>query len=83
MNPPFLHCMWSDRMSRLSLTGACEFFSFSTGWTYPVPVWTLFGPVLVPCGLVDNLYPSGSPASPVLDCGSIVGFVWTIGETLV
>ena len=57
MNSPFLQCMWSDRKSRLSLTQACEFFSFSKGRTYLVPVWTLFGPMLVPCGLVDHLGP--------------------------
>ena len=51
MNSPFLHCMWSDRNSRLSVTHACKFFSFSQGWT-------LFGPVLLPCGPVDYLYPS-------------------------
>ena len=37
----------------------------SQGWTYFVPVWTLFGPVLVPCGLVD---PSWTRI------GSFVGF---------
>ena len=60
MNCSSLHCMRSDRMSRLSLTGACEFFFFSQGWTYLVPVWTLFGPVLVSCGLLDHLYPSST-----------------------
>ena len=60
MNSSSLHCMWSDRKSRLSLilTRACEFFFSSQGWTYLAPVWTLFGPVLVLCGLVDRLYPS-------------------------
>ena len=53
MNSLSLHCMWSDRKSRLSLTRACEFFFFSQGRTYLVPVKTLFGPVHVPCGLVD------------------------------
>ena len=56
MNSSSLHCMWSDQKSRLSLTHACEFFSFSKGWTYLVPVWTVLGPVLVPCALVDHLY---------------------------
>ena len=41
-----------------------------TIWTYLVPVWTLFGPVLVPCGLVDPYW-------------LICGFLWTIGELLV
>ena len=58
MNSLSLHYMWSDRKSRLTLTRACELFFFSQGWTYLVPVWTLFGPVLVPCGLVDHLYAS-------------------------
>ena len=58
MNSSSLHCMWSDRKSRLGLTGACEFFSFSKGLTYLVPFGTLIGHVLVLCGLVDHLYPS-------------------------
>ena len=58
INGPFLHCVWTDRKSRLSLTRACEFFFFSQGWTYVVPVSTLFGPVLVPCGLVDSSWTS-------------------------
>ena len=60
MNSPSLHCMWSDRKSRLSLTRACEFFSFLQGWTIQEPlgptfasvrpVWTIgpFVPVLDP-----------------------------------
>ena len=51
MNTSFLHCMWSDRESRLNLTRACEFFFFSQGWTYFVPVWTS-GPVLDPYWLI-------------------------------
>ena len=53
MNFSSLHCMWSDRKTRLSLTRACTFFFFSQGWTYLVPIWTLFRPVLVLRGLVD------------------------------
>ena len=62
MNSSSLHCMWSNRKSRLSLTRACEYFFFSQGWTYLVPVWTLFGPVLVPCGLVAYSYLICGPA---------------------
>ena len=47
MNSLSLHCMWSDRKSRLSLTRACEFFSSSQGWTIQEP----FGPSLCPFGL--------------------------------
>ena len=54
MTSSSLHCMWFDRKSRLSLTRAGEFFFFSQGWTYLVPVWTLFKPVLVQCGLLDQ-----------------------------
>ena len=36
-----------------------------------MPVWTLFGPVLVPCGLVD---PYWLICEPLLDRGSFVGF---------
>ena len=59
MNSSFLHCMWSDRNSRLSLTRACEFFFFSQGWTFARarPVWT--------SGLVLEWW---------LICGSFVGF---------
>ena len=49
MNSPFVHCMWSDQKSWLSLTHACEIVFVYQGWT-------LLGPVLVPCGLVDHLY---------------------------
>ena len=48
-----MHCMWSNRKSRLTLTRACEFFAFSKGWTYLVPVSILIGTVLVSCALVD------------------------------
>ena len=70
-----LHCMQSDRKSRLSVTCACEFFFFSQGWTYLVPVWTLFararpvwsigpfGPVLDTCLTI---------VGPWLICGSFV-----------
>ena len=71
INSSSLHCMWSDRKSRLSLTRACEFFFFSQGWTYLVPVWTLFGPVLVLCGLVD---PSRSRI------GSFVNHCWAVAH---
>ena len=64
MNSSSLHCMWSDRKGGLSLTRACEFFSFFQGWTIQEP----FGPTLdlCPFGLsldpcssrVDHLYPS-------------------------
>ena len=74
MNSSSLHCMWSDRKSMLSLTRACEFFFFSQGWTYLVPVWTLFGPVLVWCGLVDHLDPYWLICEPLLDRGSFVDF---------
>ena len=77
MTSPFLHCMWSNRKSRLSLTRACELFSFSQGWTYLVPVWTLFGPVLVLCGLVDHLYTSWTRIS------SFVNHCWTVAHLLV
>ena len=66
-----LHCMWSDRNSRLSLTRACELFSFSQGWTYLVPVWTLLGTVLVPRGLVDLSWTRS---------GSFVNHCWTLAH---
>ena len=44
MKSPFLHCIWSERKSRLSLTRACELFLFLKGGPLPV---------LVPCGLVN------------------------------
>ena len=71
MNSPFLHCIWMDGKSRLSLTCACEFVFFSQGWTYLVPVWTLFGRVLVPCGLVAHLY---------LICGTVVDHCWPVAH---
>ena len=70
MNLSSLHCMWSDRNSGLSLTSTFEFFFFFRGWTYLVPVWTLFGPVFVPCGLVDPSW----IYEPLLDRGSFMGF---------
>ena len=80
MNSTSLHCVWSDRKSTLSLTRTCEFFFFSQGWTYIVPVWTLFGPVLVPCGLVD---PSWTRIGSFVGfCGPLVTFwldhCWTV-----
>ena len=51
-----------------------------TMWTYLVPVWTLFGPVLVPCGpFVPVLDPCLTGVGPWLICG----FSRTIGELLV
>ena len=44
-------------------------FSFLKGWTYLVPVWTIFRPVLIPCGLVDHLY---------LICGTVYDHCWTV-----
>ena len=80
MNSSSLHCMWSDRKSRLSLTRACEFFFFSQGWTYLVPVWTLFGLEPVPCGpFVPVLNPCLTGVGPWLICG----FLRTFGELLV
>ena len=83
MNSPFLHCMWSHRKSRLSVPRACEFFSFSKGWTYLVPVglsldlcssrvdyWTICGPVFDPCWTLAHFW-------------IICGVLWTIGELLV
>ena len=66
MNSSSLHCMWSDRKSRLSLTRACEFFFFSQGCTFARgrPVWTS-GPVLDPYWLV---------CEPLLGRGPFVGF---------
>ena len=42
INSSCLHCMWSDRKSRLTLTRACELSFFSQGWTFAraLPVWT-------------------------------------------
>ena len=53
MNSPFLHCMWSDRRSRLSLTRACGIFSLSLGWSFARAccVWTS-GPILDPYWLI-------------------------------
>ena len=70
MNSLFLHCMWCDQKSRLSLTRACEFFSFSQGWTFAHAclVWTS-GPVMDPYWL---------PCEPLLDLGSFVGFRGTL-----
>ena len=69
MNSSSLHCMSSDRKSRLSLTRACEFFFFSQGWTFARarPVWTIgpFVPVLDPCLTLIG---------PWLLCGSFAGF---------
>ena len=70
MNSSSLHCMWSDRKSRLSLTRACEFFLFSQGWTFARarPVWTsglVLDPWLICGSFVDHLW---------LICGSFVGF---------
>ena len=87
MNSSSLHCMWSDRKSRLSLIRAFEFFFFSQGWTYLVPVWTLFGPVVVPCGLVAHSYlirgPVFDPCWTVAHLWIICGVLRTIGELLV
>ena len=74
MNSSSLHCMWSDQKSRLSLTRASEFCFFSHGRTYRVPVCTLFGPVLVPCGLVDRSW------TPI---GSFVNHYWNVAHFLV
>ena len=69
MNSLSLHCMWSDRKSRLSLTRACESFVFSQGWTFARvrPVWSIgpFVPVLDLYWLI---------CEPMLDRGSFVGF---------
>ena len=73
MNPPLLHCIWSDRKSRFILTRDCEISSFSKGWTYLVPVWTLFGRVLVPCGLVAHFY-------LILNCGPVFDPCLTVGH---
>ena len=66
MKSPFLHCMWSDQKGELSLTCACELFSFSQGWTFAHarPVWTS-RPVLDPYWLLSE---------PLLDCCSFVRF---------
>ena len=52
-----------------------------------MPVWTLFGPVFVRCGLVAHSY---LICGPVFDyfwtvayLWIIRGFLWTIGELLV
>ena len=82
MNSSSLHCMWSDRKTRLSLTRACEFCLFSQGWNYLVPVWTLFGTVPVPCGLVD---PSWTRIGSFVNHCWIVAHLWVfvpIGELL-
>ena len=71
INSSSLHGMWSNQKSRFSLTRACEFFFFSQEWTYRVPVWTLFGPVLVLCGLVD---PSRTRI------GSFVNHCWSVAH---
>ena len=69
MNSLFLHCMWSDQKSRLSVTHVCELLSFTPGWTFARarPVWTIGSsvPVLDPCLTL---------VGPWLICGSFVGF---------
>ena len=92
MNSSSLHCMWSDRKSRLSLTRACEFFSFFQGWTIQEP----FGPTGCPFGLsldqcssrVDHLNPSWTRiGSYVGFCGPLVNFwldhYWTVLDSWV
>ena len=80
-----LHCMWSDRKSSLSLARACEISFCCQGWTYLVPVWTLFGPVLVPCRLVDLSWTR--IGSCLGCCGPLVSFwldhCWTVLDSLV
>ena len=46
-----------------------------TIWTYVVPVWTLFGPVFIPCGLVAHSYLISGPVSDY--CGT-VAHLWLI-----
>ena len=94
MTSPFLHCMWSDWKSRLSLTRGCVILSFSQGWTLlrpvvlacglvdpPCTIWTRLGPVFDPCWNAGHLWIIGGP---FVDQGWIIyGFLWTIGELLV
>ena len=56
-----------------------NFFFFSQGWTYLVPVWTLFGPVLGPCGLVAHLY---LICGPMFDYCGTVAHLWLICGSL-
>ena len=74
MNSQFLHCMWSDQKSRLSLTRACEFAFFFSRVDQSGTIWTLLGPVLIPCGLVDHLDPS------CLICGPVFDYCWTVAH---
>ena len=59
------------------LLALVNFFFCSQGSTYLVPVWTLFGPVLVPCGLVA---PSCLICGPVLDYCGTVAHLWVFAD---
>ena len=90
MNSAFLHCMWSDRKNRLSLTHACEFVFICQGWISVGPVLdpcsTRVGRTLDPCWTrVDPCWTSGpvwTRVGPVLDREQFVDQWWSIFRIL-
>ena len=90
MNCSSLDCTWSDRKSRLSLTRACEFFSFSQEWTFQEPfgpTMCSFGLSLDPCSSIVEYWTICTHLGLVFDrCWTLAHFceiLWTIREFLV